>query len=346
MTPSIPPKTALLTLALVLTAVVGWELFCRSLPLPLSYNDDESLWASKRREVYQSSPAGPVLIGSSRMNFDLDQPTWTAMTGHKPVQLSVVGTSPRPLLTDLGNDSDFRGTVLIDVTEALFFAPSGGPPDIEVNKRLKHYPTWSLAQQGSFRLNRVLEDHLYFLDESRFSLHALLRWLPIPSRPGVFVFPNFPLNFNVNDPDRQVRFAPSFLTDTASQRRVREIWVQLGGTNPKRGVGGDTLTAMLDAVKTSVDAIRARGGRVLFLRTPSDGACFNAEKQSHPRDLYWDRLLAHTQTPGIYSADYPALSGFRCPEWSHLTPADAATFTKALIPIIQEKTGWKLMVRP
>lgn len=346
MTSSIPPKTVLLTLGLVLSAVTGWELFCRRLPVPLTYNDDESLWASKRELIYQSNPAGPVLLGSSRIKFDLDLSTWAAITGQKPVQLALVGTSPRPVLTDLGNDPNFRGTVLVDVTESLFFTPSGTPPEIQANKRIKHYPTWSLSQQASFRLNRWLEDHLYFLDEDRYSLRGLLAWLPIPSRPGVFVFPNFPITFSVNDPDRQTRMPPTFLADTASQHRMQQIWTQLGAMTPKRGAGGDTLLALLNSVKASVDQIRARGGQVLFIRTPSDGPFREAEEKSYPRALFWDRLLAHTRTPGIHYADYAALRRYHCPEWSHLTPTDAVTFTRDLVPIIRQKTGWPIPTAP
>jgi hypothetical protein len=70
------------------------------------------------------------------------------------------------------------------------------------------------------------------------------------------------------------------------------------------------------------------------------------EKQMYPRDLYWNRLLAHTQTPGIHFEDYPAMTRHKCPEWSHLTPADAIPFTEDLIPIVQQKTGWPIQQRP
>ncbi|MBC7893651.1 MAG: hypothetical protein H7Y12_15645, partial [Sphingobacteriaceae bacterium] len=317
MTNSTHLKTALLTLALVLTAVVGWELFWRSQGYRLAYNDDESLWASKRKLIYQSAPARPVLIGSSRIKFDLDLATWEGITGEKPIQLSLVGTSPRPVLTDLGNDPNFRGVLVVDVTEGLFFAP-GGPPEIEANKRVKHYPTWSLSQQISFRINRLLEDHLLFLDEERLALKPLLSLLPITSRPGVFVFPNFPPKGEGTDPDRQTSFTEEFVADTVMQNQMKVIWGRLGALNSKRGIGGDTLLAVLNSVKQSVDQIRSRGGQVVFVRTPSDGPFRAAENQAYPRNLYWDRLLAHTNTPGIHYEDYPALRRYQCPEWSHL----------------------------
>ena len=87
-------KAAWLTLILVLTCVAGWEAYWRHNHYVLAYNDDESLWAYTRKQIYQSSPARPVLIGSSRIKFDLDLATWQRITGEKPIQLSRRYVSP------------------------------------------------------------------------------------------------------------------------------------------------------------------------------------------------------------------------------------------------------------
>ncbi|GAB3927508.1 hypothetical protein GCM10028804_32770 [Larkinella terrae] len=333
-------KAGILTLIFVLTFVVGWELYWRSQHLALSYNDDESLWAHTRKEIYQTSPSRPVLIGSSRVKFDLDLEAWQRVTGEKPVQLALVGTSPRPLLNDLANDPNFKGTVIIDVTEGLFFTPDGSFPEREATKRVEFYPKWSLSQQLSFHINHLLEDHLYFLDEERLSLQPLLTDLPVPPRPDTWGGPKFPKEFVVNRFDRQSTMTDAMVADTSIQNKVKAMWLEIGGHSPKQGVDGPLLTAILNSVKQSVDQIRARGGKVIFVRMPSDGPFHEAEKMGYPREKYWDRLLAHTQTAGIHFEDYPVLSKYQCPEWSHLAPKDAITFTEDIIPILQQKTGW------
>ncbi|CAN5245201.1 hypothetical protein BH09BAC4_BH09BAC4_26970 [soil metagenome] len=342
MNPTNYSKAAGLTLVLVVAFVAGWELYWRHEHHALSYNDDESLWASKRELVYQSSPTRPVLIGSSRIKFDLDLDTWQGITGEKPIQLSLPGTSPRPLLTDLGNDPNFKGTLFIDVTEGLFFTPSGSFPEKEAIKRISAYPNWSLSQQISFQINRVAEANFLFLDDLNLALNPLLDLLPIPPRPGVWGGPKFPREFAVNEFDRQTKMTPTFVADTALQNQVKGVWVDVGAHSPKQGIAGPALMDILNSVKLSVDRIRARGGQVLFIRTPSDGPGRVAEKQTHPRELYWDRLLAYTQTAGIHFEDYPTLSRFVCPEWSHLTPNDAIRFTQDLIPVVEQKTGWSI----
>ena len=46
----------------------------------------------------------------------------------------------------------------------------------------------------------------------------------------------------------------------------------------------------------------------------------------------------------IHYAAYPETAGLTCPEWSHLVSEDAATYTRQLIKILQEKKGWEFPV--
>jgi hypothetical protein len=96
----------------------------------------------------------------------------------------------------------------------------------------------------------------------------------------------------------------------------------------------------LNSVKNAVGRIRARGGQVLFVRTPASGAVLMGELRGFPRKAYWDRLLATTGCPGVYFADCPATAHLYCPEWSHLSPADAVVYTKNLVQILQGGMGW------
>lgn len=339
-------KAGLLAALLTAAFVLGWETYWRGQGFPISYNDDESLWASKRKLIYAATPARPVLIGSSRVKFDVDLDTWTSLSGQRPVMLAIAGASPRPVLTDLGNDPAFRGTVIVGVTEGLFFTPTGARQENWAMDRLKAYPKWSLAQQLSFRLNHLLESKLVLLDDEKLTVSSFLEELPLPNRPEVFEPPHFPRKFSFTTFERQSQMSAEFVADTAMQGQMKGVWRHLGAGQQKHGPGGDTLLAILQATKRSVNQIRARGGQVLFVRCPSSGLYRQMETRNFPRVEYWDRLLAYTHTPGIYYADYPALAGFECPEWSHLSPRDAATFTRALIPIIEQKMGWSILAHP
>ena len=104
---------------------------------------------------------------------------------------------------------------------------------------------------------------------------------------------------------------------------------------------GDSLIAVFDEIKRSIDKIRSRGGQVLFVRPPSSNGYREAELIHYPRQEYWDRLLAYTNTAGIHFEDYPEIAHFVCPEWSHLSPTDAGVFTENLIRILHHEKGWK-----
>lgn len=336
-------KAGTLAIVIIVLFVACWELYWRSQSYEFSFNDDESRWAFTRKQVYDTSPARPVIIGSSRVKFDIHLSEWGEASGYEPVQLALVGTSPRPVLSDLANDPDFNGTVLIGVTEGLFFATDGSLMEERARKRITFYPKWSLSQQISFHMNSVLERAFVFLDDDRFTLNSLLKRIPIQSRPGVFVFPNFPLEMGYTLANRQEVFSQKFVSDTAVQHQVQNVWKFLGMTDSKyRAVSGDTLTHIIVSVKESVDKIKARGGKVLFLRMPSSDPVWSAEQQIFPRELYWDRLLKDTQSEGIHFADYPQLSKYKCPDWSHLTSDDTHAFTADLIKIIEAKTGWSI----
>jgi len=336
-------KAGLLALGLVTVFTLAWELFWRCQGFAISYNDDESLWANNRKKIYDSSPARPVIIGSSRIKFDLDLDTWQNITGEKPIQLSLEGTTPRPILIDIANDTAFKGTLIVGVTEALFFQPSPSFFETQANKRLAFYPHWSISSQISFQVNKVLESTFVFLQENTFALNALLKRLPIKSREGVFVPPNFPLKFTYNRLDGQTYMTPDFVKDTAMQAEVKGVWTKLVLKNPRlTAPEGDAKTKIIESVKECVDKIRNRGGQVVFVREPSSGPYHEFENKLFPRELFWDELLKKTETQGIYYSDYTELAQFTCLDWSHLRPKDATVFTQNLIPILEQKTGWKI----
>lgn len=336
-------KAGLLAIALIIVFISSYELYWRSQGFTPTFNDDEALWAAKRREVYKPACSATVFIGSSRIKFDLDIDTWRQITGEDAVQLALVGTNPRPLLDDLADDSAFNGKLVIDVMESLFFAPAAY--QVSAKKGIEYYHHLTPAQRMSLALNYSAENNFVFLEQNRFSLDALLTDWDIPNRPGVFSLPPFPKDFGLTTADRQSYMSEKFLRDTCMQNWQMEIWKKIGVVNEKRGVGGDTLENILAGVKASIDKIRARGGQVIFVRTPESGAMKKAAHLSHPRNFYWNRLLLYTHCEGIHYEDYAETAHFICPEWSHLATRDAITYTKQLAWILQNEKGWQFNKR-
>ena len=91
----------------------------------------------------------------------------------------------------------------------------------------------------------------------------------------------------------------------------------------------------VDTVK-AVEKLRARGGRIVFVRLPVSGELKSLEDRLSPRSQTWEPFLKRTGAKGIYFEDFPELSGFKCPEWSHLSAGDSVEFSKRLVPHLRK----------
>ena len=334
-------KAGMLALLIVVAAIAGWEIYLRSSGIGITYDDGPPLWSHKRQQVYLPADKATVLIGSSRNKFDVDIPTWEALTGESVLQLAEVGSNPLPYLADLANDPDFKGKLLIDVSEPLFFTFSPQATSAP-RKEIAYYHKRTPAQRASFAINRVLESNFTFLDKNFLSLNGLLlSHVSLPNRPGVYTMPaECPIDFGRTTFDRQNRMSARFESDSNLQNGVKSIWNFYRTLSPGKPMDGRPLDSLLAIVKSNVDRIRARGGQVVFVRSPSSGPFLQGEQMGYPRAKYWDRLLTVTGCQGIHFSDYPAIANFRCPEFSHLNHHDAVIYTSNLVGILETDKGW------
>ena len=133
--------------------------------------------------------------------------------------------------------------------------------------------------------------------------------------------------------------SPEFVADTALQEQVKNIWKFFAGGPPPPPFTEEQLAATFASIKAQTNKIKARGGDVVFTRTPSSGS-MAFEKIIFPREKFWDRLLKETDCKGFYYTDYPETAGLICPEDSHLSPSDAVIYTKALVNILTKETNF------
>lgn len=342
-------KAAILAVVLVIAAIASWELYLRNKGIDIAYDDEGPLWSHKRAMVYEPASSSTVFIGSSRIKFDLDIDTWEKTTGDHAIQLALEGSNPLPILHDLANDEKFKGKLIIDVTEPLCFLPL---PFFQFRPEtyVRYYHDITPAQKASFPLNNFLESRFVFLDKTNFSLSAQLEKLGVQDRPGVYQNPRFPLDFSRVQFSRQSKMTDKFVADTSLQNQVRRVWSSLSvppkGPPPNKEQINAGIQARIQSIKKDVDRIRARGGQIVFVRTPASGPMRMGEQMGFPREQYWDRILKETGSEGIHYLDYPALSHFECPEFSHLSPKDAVVFTHQLIRILSEEKGWKFPKMP
>jgi hypothetical protein len=322
---------------IVFASAAAWEMYVRSIGYVPTLNDSEDLWVQARRRV---KPESMVIVGESRPLFDLDLDELEKGLGKRPVQLALAGSCAYPVLADLANDDRFHGTIICSIVPGMFFAPEG--PLLETSeKALGRYRKQTLTQRASHHLGMLLEEHIAFLKQDDLTLGILLKQLPIPNRPNAQVPPAFPPDFQTVDRERRTRMIERCAQPGELQRKIQQIWLPLFTPPPPptyvpKEVFMEKMGKAIDArfrdTKKAVDKLRARGGKIVFVRFPNGGELKALEDRLNPRARDWERLLQDTKAPGIYYEDFPELSTFTCPEWSHLSAGDSVEFTKRLVP--------------
>ncbi len=323
---------AWLVLVLVVAAMAAWEWKMRSLGLHAGDLDDGlSYWTVERRKIAAGDHDGVVIFGSSRILFDTDLDVWAEMTGRRPIQLALVGTNPRSFLKRFADDSDFDGLVVVGVTPELFFSDftSAFPEFLGLNDLWRdESPSMRIGHQ----VGLVLSRYVAFLDDE-YSLGKLVERVEIPDREGVRRPYLDVWKLSESFEGRQARMWPRLETDRRLQDHAIKVWLD----RDRGGPDTRTVTKAIEDARQFIEKIRARGGDVVSVRSPSAGAYYERELRNTARDKTWDRLLRETGAFGIHFEDYPEMQGLKVPEWSHLSRESATRFTRAYVGVLRER---------
>jgi hypothetical protein len=329
-TPAVPyVRIGWLALLLVVVATAGWEWRMRALGLRAGDLDDGAAhWIAERRRVEAFDHDGVVILGSSRILFDTDLDVWEEMTGRRPIQLALPGTSPRLFLERFAQESSFAGLVIIGITPGAYFSEftTAFPEYLEANDS---WHTQSPSVRFGHEIGLLLSRFLAFLDDN-YRLGTLIERIDLPDRDGV----NRPFmnvwKLSESFPDRQTRMWPRLESDPRLLEHAQRVWMLRDRGRP----GDELLERIVAESRRDIEKIRARGGEVVFVRAPAAGPLLEREKRNTARAVTWDRLLRETGSFGIHFEDYPAMRGLEVPEWSHLSRDSATRFTRAYVDVL------------
>ena len=309
--------------------VGGWEMWARGAGLRTAdVGDSPQAWAEQRVAV---KPDDVVIVGDSRILFDTDLAHFERLTGRKPVQLAIHGTNGRVLMQDLAFDPDYRGLLIVGMADTSFFRPNGAGiggswiKDVERNREP--------SQITGLWLDRWIQGWFAFLDEDmRFS--QLMTRLDHGWRAGVDSPYRDVWKVDESYAGRQ-RFMwapierPGYLQDQA-----RAAWNGFKG----KPIPPAIAAKVVDRSRRAAEALRSRGGEVVFIRPPSAPQLRVNEEARIPRRLGWDALLAGVPVKGVHFDDLPRAQKLYLPEWSHLSRACATVFTDAYVRRLIELT--------
>lgn len=332
------PWGAMLIAALIVAGLLmaAWELYWRAYGATPSYRNSNGQWAEQRRRIDNGEGGKTVLLGSSRVLFDVQLPIWEKITGERPIQLAMEGTSPVPMLEDLAADPDFTGRLLVGVAPDLFFTGFSFRGDV-----LPYYRKQGPSQRsGNWLSQTFLEPYFAFYDPD-FGLASVIKRQAWPVRTGMK--PHFDVRkLRVSDIDRNTHMWHKVETDLEYQALCKSIWAQhFTGPPPPMMDTPEKMRKLVDEqigkAAKAINTLRARGVKVVFVRLPSDGEYYAFEQKAFPRASTWNLLLKRTGAPGIHFEDYPELQGYTLPEWSHVSASEANRLTAALTPLVEQE---------
>ena len=314
----------------------GWEAYWRAYGVHPSIANTFGLWAQQRRRIDAGERNATVLLGASRVFFDIQLPVWERVAGRRPIQLAIEGTSPLPFLEDLADDPLFTGQVLVGVAPDVFFSGYQYRGGVLAYVR-RESPSQRIGQWLSMRL---IEPRIAF-DDRDYALEVVLARQPWPARPGKRWFTEV-RKLADSESDRNTHLWSKVGDDLVYREMARNIWREgfvPSDDDPTPEEAAQAEREQIESAAKAVAKLRARGVQVLFVRMPSTGEYLAYENKMFPRARTWDVLLARSGAPGIHFEDYPELrpdvEGYYLPEWSHMTRADGERFTAALCRIIQ-----------
>lgn len=312
----------LTVLVVVVAFAVRYELFLRSRGYHPSIKDDEYAWAWERGRVSDGNPTTVALVGSSRIMLDFSVQVFAeTFPKSRYVQLGINGTTAMATLFDLSRDPDFRGIAIVDVSERAF-------------NRAAWYAQQDYVDTYHRRgreIGAMAERWLATQIQSRL---ALLSTRGVVILAGLWRTNSWPAPPYVTTHADRTRYADFSLTDVERKRTTRvlamEAWED-ETPDPKQWLE-DAL-----AIEPAISAIQARGGKVVYVRTPTCDERWEADERMFPKARFWDQLAARTHAVAIHFKDDAELASFQCPDTSHLDAKDAPAFTRALLRVLRAR---------
>jgi hypothetical protein len=316
------------TVIMTVVVLYAWEGFLRSHGHKPNVVDDPALWSFQRDRLAQEIQTDPnkiiVCLGDCRMELGfVPELLRNRFPEYRVFQLSLEATSPMAVLRDLAETTSFSGVVLCGMTAREFSDDMWDSMQPYVDYYHQQY-TWNTAINRRF--SGVVQQQLAFVNPLLRLDEVLVHWYRHERLPDPYYIEThfdrsrFADYAHVDLDKHQAWTMKRILHYTSNDPPSPEEWLQ----SARRA-------------EDYVTAIGQRGGRVAFIRFPTSGRHYKREQLALPREDFWDAFAAETAATSVYFEDYPALSGFTCPDLSHLDRRDAPVFTLALVQILEQE---------
>jgi len=308
--------------------------------------DTPELWASQRARASSLGEDALILVGSSKIQLDLDLGILAKATGLKPVQLAIDGSPYLDVLENLANDKSVTGTVLISTTLRKLFSGSNAMRvnkwiDVYENKyknlwypkREQRIKAWLQSVSALYANIIPLEDLIPLLFNNKKKLREVyLKTLPSRERNADYSLVDMP-SFYIHRVERNLGY-PLPEEAYTSYDSFRDAVINIAKehysefyADPKK----------LRRIKDAIKKLKNRRVKVIIARFPSSGLIELISGIRYPKQL-WDKVVSGLGVMVIDYRDYPELA-YQLPDGSHLDKTQKPQFTRDFTRVLLQKTG-------
>lgn len=307
-----------LVIAVLTAGAVEWHW--RGLDYVPGIVDSQDLWAQQRQRASASGAKTRLaLLGASRTLYSVDLERFRErLPGYEPVMLALDAMPAMATLRDLAKDADFNGVIICDIDGIGLWKITWDYQQPWVDH---YHRQWTINRDLHRRMLTLWQQHTVIARQDFSLLRTLVRWLnnePEPFHPYMKMSADRSGNIDYQ------------ATDTSVHRRELEAHLaKHGGKLP--GPSSDAWIADLAEVRSWVQTIQRRGGKVIFYSTPISGLRRQTEEGTFPRAQFWDHLAPATGAATLHADDVPALRELPLPDESHVDYRDKTRYSDALI---------------
>ena len=342
-------KVILLGLMSGLFLIAATENYIRFKGGEPDVRDTAELWASQRARASSIGDDALILVGSSRIQLDLDLDTLATSTGKRPVQLAIDGSPYMDVLENLANDRNLTGTVLVSTTLPKL---ATGNKTQRVKKWINIYEKeyknlWFPQKEQMLKAKLQSVSALYAnilpldklvprLLESEKLQKTYLKTLPSRERNADYSLVKMP-DFYLQRAERNLGYPlpaqayESYEDFQSSVIRIAKENYKEFNTDPRR----------FNRIKSAIKKLQQRGVVVVIARFPLSGLVEDISDIRLPKDL-WDKVISDLDVISIDYRDYPQLA-YQLPDGSHLDITQKAEFTQRFADILlQQNTNDQL----
>jgi hypothetical protein len=314
------------TLFLAFSVLAAMELTYRYNGHIPSVIDDVRLWSVERDKIPVNSHNTIVLLGASRVQVDFSTEVFkNKYPGYQLANLPVDGKSCYAVLKHLSDDTTFKGIAICDITEENIIRRNpANSQDYYVHYYLTNY---NLNTKINRYISTLLQERFVIIDPYVNLINSIGYFLTRAKlRPPKYV---------ITYSDRSIQ-ADYSLLDSVRNKQIRINLARESYRELSPEINMKNFTDRVHEFKICVDKIKARGGKVVFIRFPVTDESWNLDEKYFPKKEYWDFFVKIINTETIHFKDVESMRNLRCPDTSHLDKRDISEFTNALITELQK----------